>query len=83
MRNHGPANRFRVVAVDGRGKINRVEPGEVELAPGGAVTVNVWMTVPADAAVGTSIDLTVTAESTGAPATVNSVIRPVNVGSPR
>jgi von Willebrand factor A domain-containing protein 7 len=83
IRNHGPAARFQVVAADSRGRINRVEPQAVDVAQDAEATVNVWLNVPAGATPGSAIDLTVTAESTGARHTMNSVTRQFTVAPAR
>ena len=75
VRNHGPAARFRIVAVYGQGVVGAVEPAFIDLAQGAEGTVTAAVTVPANAQPGGAFDLTVTAESQSTPATTNSAIR--------
>jgi hypothetical protein len=83
VRNHGPNGRFQIVAVDGRGRLSRVEPQVLDLAKGAEATVNVWITVAAEAAPGTSLNLTVTATSEGSAERGNSLVRQFTVGPAR
>jgi hypothetical protein len=73
VRNHGAAAGYRMVAVDGRGEPSRVEPPIIQLGQGAEAPVQVWITVPASAPPGSTLDMTVTAESDGPEPAANSV----------
>jgi len=83
VRNHGPAARFRIVVVYGQGVVGIVEPAFVDLAQGAEATVTASVKVPANASAGRSFDVTVTAESEGTSATMNSAVRQFTIAAPQ
>jgi hypothetical protein len=74
VRNVGPANTFRILAVDPRRFVSRFEPRALALESGAVGTVTVWMKVPPEAGPESDGTLIVTAESQSGPRTTNSAL---------
>ena len=83
VRNHGPAARFRIVVVYGKGVVGVVDPAIVDLAQGAEATVTASVKVPPNTSAGSAFDLTVTAESEGSSGTTNSAIRHFTIVAPQ
>jgi hypothetical protein len=76
IRNHGPAVRLSLVAVDGRGNVMPVDPPALDLAAGAEGNATVRVLVPADAEPGeASIHLTATSNATAAAGGFNSATK--------
>jgi hypothetical protein len=61
VRNHDRQARYRIVGSSGGKIADRVEPAILDLDEGAEGTVTVWITVPADAVPGRSLDVRMTA----------------------
>ena len=83
VRNAGPRARYRIVAVDAKHFVARVEPESVELEPRAEQIVRVVVRVPAGVPAGTGIELTITATSDGPPQTSNSAVHRFSVAGGR
>jgi hypothetical protein len=83
VRNAGPRARYRIVAVDANHFVARVEPDSVELEPRAEQIVRVVLRVPAGAAAGTGVELTITATSDGPPQSSNSAVQRFTVAGGR
>ena len=83
VRNAGPRARYRIVAVDAKHFVARVEPESVELEPRAEQIVRVVLRVPAGVPAGTGIELTITATSDGPPQTSNSAVHRFSVAGGR
>jgi hypothetical protein len=83
VRNVGPPATFRIVAMDPRRFVTRVEPRTLTLATGASGKISVDLTVPADTQIGVGLDLTVTATSTSDAATTNGASEHLAVFAPR
>jgi hypothetical protein len=79
VRNVGPPTTFRILAVDGRHFLTRVEPRELTLETGASANVEVDLTVPAEAQAGSGTDVTLTATSTSDPANTNGSSKHLSV----
>jgi len=66
LRNHGAAVRLSLVSSNSRGHIVAVDPPKLELKAGEEATATVVLTVPADAAAGSSAEIRLTASVDGA-----------------
>lgn len=77
--NVGPRARYRIVAVDARQFVTRVQPDVLEIEEGAEVPVSVWLRAPIDATEGTSVDLTITATSEGPRPSTNSAVHRMTV----
>jgi von Willebrand factor A domain-containing protein 7 len=79
VRNVGPRARYRVVAVEARGLVTRVEPDVLEIEEGAEVPVAVWLRAPMNAKEGMGVELTITATSSGPRASTNSAVERLTV----
>jgi len=71
VRNVGPPSTFRIMAVDTRHFVTRVEPSALTLETGASERVNIDLTLPPETQSGVGLDLTVTATSISDPASSN------------
>ena len=81
IRNHGPAVRLSLVAVDGRGKVVAVDPPALDLAAGAEGGATVRFVVPPDAQPRSEVGirLTATSDSTAAVGGFNSAKKTLTV----
>jgi von Willebrand factor A domain-containing protein 7 len=79
VRNVGPRARYRIVAVDARQFVTRVQPDVLEIEEGAAVPVTVWLRAPMNTNEGTAVDLTITATSEGPRPSTNSAVHRLTV----
>lgn len=78
--NLGSTDKFRVIAVCGKGWSAHADPGELSIRSGDSAEFKVTVTIPASAAHYDSADLIVTVTSTADPKVTNSYIQRLSVG---
>jgi len=83
VRNVGAPATFRIIAVDSRHFVTRVDPQTPTLARGASGKISVDLTVPADTQIGAGLDLTVTATSTSDAAATNGTSEHLSVFAPQ
>jgi hypothetical protein len=79
VRNIGRPATFRIVAVDSRQFVKRVDPTEMTLQTGESGLLMVDLSVPPEALAATGSTLTITATSTSGPATMNGAVKHFDV----
>jgi hypothetical protein len=82
IRNAGETTTFRIVAVDSKRFVSRVDPVQVMVPAGGSGRVTVHLAVPPDTPPATSLDLTITATSVSGRSS-NGVVTHLTVGGQR
>jgi len=79
--NIGQRRTFRIVGIDNKRFVSRIDPQELTLASGASGLVTVDLTVPPDTALSTGLDVTITATSTS-DTTTNGTVKHLVVVPP-